>query len=140
MHYSPMWPLHRKKTPSLPLGVHIVYGEDDAEELLHLLDFLRAHFDLSEKDFDKKTVNVDERRFPYVWMNRKQVTFKFLLSATQKGGGVAGGVDLGFLFEHQLTLRAYKEHLLGDRSIGETLKNFFVEVEENYFGVPSKMH
>lgn len=140
MEYYSMWPEKKKKTPSLPLGVQILYDEDGHEELCHILSFLRSHFALTEKDFAKGVLNTDEPRFPYVWVDKKQIPFKQLVLAVGEDKKMGEEIVLGFPDGHQLTVRAYRAHLDRDALCAEGHKKFFREIEEEYFGTPSKMH
>jgi hypothetical protein len=140
MEFRPMWPKRRKKSPSLPLGVHIIYEEGDEVELLHLLDFLRTYFALTKEDFTEENLHTDEERFPRLWLGEKPASFKHLLKETEEEREIGEAIDLGFLYADQLVFRAYKAHLDQDDDAEEWLKKFFAIIEGEYCGTPSRLN
>ncbi|OGZ06596.1 MAG: hypothetical protein A3C93_00445 [Candidatus Lloydbacteria bacterium RIFCSPHIGHO2_02_FULL_54_17] len=140
MEYYPMWPTKRVEgSHSLPLGVQIIYGENDREELLHILAFLQTSLALDDAELNRD-VDGDDPRFPYVWQDMESASFKRLLLAVAEGGETEGTINLGFLYAHQLIFRAYKEHLADDTSVADGLKQFYAAIERDYFGTPASFH
>lgn len=138
MHHAHLWE-GGEPTPhtKLPAGMSIVFAAQDAEELAHLLAFLKYSLNISAKDFGA-TLDDDEERLPHVWgFNAKKkewhrITLKRVAKEPEWLTGKV--VAIGF-FDHHLPLfRAYREHLEQDPAVDDELQEFFAEADMKHFG------
>ena len=141
MQYRLLWP-SPVKPPQLSTGVAIYYYMGEEEQLLHLLQFLEQHFQLTEKDFGK-TINRPQKRLPIAWDEGGDLSIKRLIRYADDVAveGVGGWIGIGFYDRHQIAFRAYKKHLdKGDNPELESVKKFFDEAERCAFGRKEKLH